>query len=75
MDFKQLLKNAMPKYPLAVRGISLDSMDLALHPPYLIPPSKQNRLIGRHYFVPISPNFEEAAQNLIASAPNFSITS
>ena len=60
MDFAKLLKNGMPESPLAVRGISLDSMDLALHPPYLIPPSKQNSLIGRHYFVPISPNFEES---------------
>jgi len=64
MDFKKLLKNGMPANPIAVRGISLDSLSLALNPPYLIPPSKETGLIGRHYFVPISPNFEASGLSL-----------
>ena len=34
MDFKKLLKNGMPSNPIAVRGISLDSLSLALNPPF-----------------------------------------
>jgi len=59
MDFTKLLKNGQPQKPSAVRGISLDSLSIGLQTG-LIPASKQNQVMGRHYFVPVSPYFENS---------------